>query len=432
MKKITESSSISAGPETLSAATEAHQPLAEKSAKYSRRGIPMLSLIPLRPSRNVPAHYYHKRNVRSTLCGITTYTIFWSGDAAPRGAVSATRRHFVSFDVRFFNVGYFVAALLLVFSFTRASFSQSKTEWGGYLQTRFSDDFHSNAGFSIRRAKLWIDGRVPDVTNLSFRMQGIFRYQTSGTFMLQDVYGEYKMPFGFVRAGQFVPDFSLERSQSDAYLPLIERAAVDNALIPSGDTYARDIGAELVLEPKESGFHTSFGIYNGNGGNTKSNEDRQFLYTNRTTYDIRFTGNLSWTNGFSVAYRDKRDLSFPSILGSGKTFSGTDFRWGLESHLKSSKWEIQGEYIQADLESQRNYGYYVFGGYDFDRLNAVVLSTEKLQVVNTSYANAPWYIVGYSHFFNGQRFKVMVDGRAQNVSDHSNYGGTLQLQIFLN
>ncbi len=326
---------------------------------------------------------------------------------------------------------FFLSSALYVMM-SGVSFAQQKVAWNGYLQTRFSDDFRSNTGFSIRRAKMWVDGPTPVDSSLSFRMQGIFRYQTSGTFMLQDVYGEYKMPFGFVRAGQFVPDFSLERSESDAYLPLIERAAVDNALIPSGDTYARDIGAELVLEPKGSGFHTSFGIYNGNGGNTKSNEDRQFLYTNRTTYDIRFTDNLSWTNGFSVSYRDKKDLSFPSILGNGKTFSGTDFRWGLESHLKSRSWELQGEYIQADLENQKSYGYYLFGDYDLDSLNGIVLSTEKLQVVNTSYSNAPWYIVGYSHFFNGQKFKVMVDARTQYLSDRTNYGGTVQLQMFFN
>ena len=324
----------------------------------------------------------------------------------------------------------FTAAILALFP--QALFSQSKVEWNGYLQTRFSDDFRSNTGFSIRRAKLWLDGPAPVGENLYFRMQGIFRYQTSGTFMLQDVYGEYRMPFGFVRAGQFVPDFSLERAQGDAFIPLIERAAVVNSLIPSGDTYARDIGAEFVLEPKQSGFHTSFGIYNGNGGNTKSNEDRQFLYTNRTTYDIRFTDNLSWTNGFSLAYRDKKDLSFPGILGSGRTFSGEDFRWGLETHLKSNKWEIQAEYIQADLENDKSYGYYAFGDYDLDSLNQVVLSTEKLDVVYPSCATEPWYIVGYSHFFSGQKFKLMVDARTQYLSDRTNYGGTVQLQVFFN
>ena len=349
-----------------------------------------------------------------------------------RSSLRPLRRFFVSFAVRSFPAGFVAAIFAFVLLCAKTSFSQEKVGWGGYLQTRFSDDFRSNTGFSIRRAKLWIGGPVPDVTKLTFRMQGIFRYQTSGTLMLQDVYGEYRMPFGFFRAGQFVPDFALERQQSDAYIPLIERAAVVNSLIPSGDTYARDIGAEFVLEPKGSDFHTSFGIYNGNGGNTKSNEDRQFLYANRTTYDIRFTDNLSWTTGFSVAYRDKKNLSFPSILGNGATFTGKDFRWGLESHLKSKSWEIQGEYIQADLESQRSYGYYVFGDYDFDGFNGVVLSTEKLQVVNPSCSSEPWYIAGYSHFFNGQKFKVMVDARAQNVSDHTNYGGTMQLQIFFN
>lgn len=91
--------------------------------------------------------------------------------------------------------------------------------------------------------------------------------------MLQDVYGEYRLPFGIVRAGQFVPDFSLERSQGDAYIPVIERAAVVNALIPSGDTYARDIGTKFVFQPKGSGFHTSFGVYNGKGKRSRTKTD---------------------------------------------------------------------------------------------------------------------------------------------------------------
>jgi phosphate-selective porin len=311
-------------------------------------------------------------------------------------------------------------------------FAQTKITWNGYLQTRFSDDFRSNTGFSIRRAKLWVAGPTPVDTNLCFRMQGIFRYQTSGTFMLQDVYGEYKLPFGFVRAGQFVPDFSLERSQGDAYMPLIERASVDNALIPTGDTFARDIGAEFVLEPQRSGLHTSFGLYNGNGGNTKSNEDRRFLYTNRTTYELRFTKDLFWTSGFSVAYRDKRDLAFPGILGSGRTFSGKDFRWGLETHIRSASWEVQAEYLQADLGNQKSYGYYVLADYDPDSRNEIALSTEKLDVPNPACPANPWYIAGYSHFFKGQQEKVMIDARTQPLSNRTNYGATIQFQFYFN
>ncbi len=327
-----------------------------------------------------------------------------------------------------FKAGFLSVSLAIASS--AVSFGQQKVEWNGYLQSRFSDDFRSTTGFSIRRAKLWVDGSAAN--DLSFRVQGIFRYQTSGTFMLQDVYGQYRLPFGFVRAGQFVPDFSLERSQGDAVIPLVERAAVINALIPSGDTYARDIGAEFVLEPASSGFHTSFGVYNGNGGNTKGSDDRQLLYTDRTTYDIHITEGVSWTSGFSLAYRDKKDLTFSSILGSGKTFSGQDFRWGLETHLKSGNWEVQAEYLQADLESLKSYGYYVMGDYTFDPMNEIALSTERLEVPNPSAANEPWYIADYTHFFNGQKEKVIVDARAQRSTDRTSYAATVQFQFYFN
>lgn len=322
--------------------------------------------------------------------------------------------------------------LIIIVTFGSLFAAPPKITWNGYLQTRFSDNFLDNTGFSIRRAKVWVDGPTPVDSNLYFRMQGIFRYQTSGTFMLQDVFAEYRLPFGFVRAGQFVPDFSLERSQGDAYIPIIERAAVVNTLIPTASTYARDIGAEFVFQPKGSGFHTSFGIYNGNGGNAKSNEDRQFLYTNRTTYDIRFSDNLSWTNGFSVAYRDKKDLSFPGIFGSGRIFSGEDFRWGLESHLKSTRWDIQAEYIQADLADVRSHGYYVLGDYVCDSKNGIALSTEELNVPTPLCSPDPWYIVDYTHYFSGQKEKIIVDARTQHADNRSIYGATVQFQLYFN
>ncbi len=321
---------------------------------------------------------------------------------------------------------------LIIFSFGNTLAAPQKIAWNGYLQTRCADNFLTNTGFSIRRAKLWIDGPAPVGNNLYFRMQGIFRYQTSGTFMLQDVYAEYKLPFGFVRAGQFVPDFSLERSQGDAYIPIIERAAVDNTLIPTASTCARDIGAEFVLQPVGSGFHTGFGIYNGNGGNTKSNEDRRFLFTNRTTYDVRLPNDLSWISGFSLAYRDKRGMSFPAILGSGTTFTGRDFRWGLESHLKSAEWEIQGEYIQADLGNVRAYGYYALGDLMCDSENEIALSAEVLNVPVPSCSPNPWYVIDYSHYFAGQKEKIMVDARTQHADNRSNYGATIQFQLFFN
>jgi hypothetical protein len=307
----------------------------------------------------------------------------------------------------------------------------TKPQWNGYAQIRLSDQFQKTAGFSIRRAKLWIDGPAPLIDSLFYRVQGIFRYQTIGTFMLQDVYAEYRLPFGFIRGGQFVPDFSLERAQGDAYLPLIERADVVNTLIPSGNTYARDIGAEFVVQPPRSGIHISAGIYNGNGGNTKSNEDRRFLYTNRTIYNIRFTDSFLWESGFSLAYRNKSGLKFPAILGKDSSFSGRDFRWGVETHMVADKWEIQSEYIRAYLNQRIAYGYYAFADYDLTPKNQIVLSIEKLKVPNPDSLSQPWYIAGYSHFFNGQKIKVMADAGAQFVNDDVvNYNAAVQFQIF--
>ena len=159
---------------------------------------------------------------------------------------------------------------------------QAPVPWGGYIQARFAQS-NDVTGFSIRRTKLWLDGAAPVGKGFHYKVQGLFRPPNGGAFTLQDACLEYRTSMGFLRAGQMVPDFSLERSQPDAEIPLSERAAVINTLIPSATTGARDIGMEVALRPNAARWHATFGVFNGNGGNASQNEDRHFLGTGRAT-----------------------------------------------------------------------------------------------------------------------------------------------------
>jgi phosphate-selective porin len=320
--------------------------------------------------------------------------------------------------------------LALLSAFAISSRADAQATWGGYVQTRFATDYRSSLGFSIRRAKLYTAAVAPFDTNLSARMQAIFRWQNAGTLTLQDVYAEYRLPFISFRAGQFVPEFCLQRLQPDAAMPVVERALVVDALIPSAETYARDIGVRIMLHPSGPwGF--SLGMFNGNGGNQAGNNDWRFLYVARPTFDVMPLDSVHVHGGLSLAYRNKTGLTFKKIFGITVPFTGDDFRWGAEWLLSSTRWRLQGEYLQANLRAEKAWGYYIIANVLLDPTNEIVGLVERFNDLDTTTPDATWYGMGWNHYFAENQFKVQCAARTQFVSGHNQYATTIQLQTFI-
>ena len=320
---------------------------------------------------------------------------------------------------------------LVIFAMLAApSSGQAQLIWGGYLQPRFSSDFLTTTGFSIRRAKLYTTAVAPFDTNLSARMQAIFRWQTAGTLMLQDVYAEYRLHGLSFRAGQFVPEFSLQRLQPDAAMPVVERALVVDALVPSAETYARDIGAQLALYPL-SHWHVTFGAFNGNGGNQSGNNDRQLLYVVRSTFQASVSDSIQVHLGASFAYRNKNAMTFKKIFGTTVPFSERDARWGGEVRFASPRWSLQAEYLQANLEARNASGYYILGSVFLDRTNEFAGLVEQLQDLDPTTNDAIWYGAGWNHYFAENKFKTQLAARAQLLPEGNHYTATLQLQLYI-
>ena len=320
---------------------------------------------------------------------------------------------------------------LVIFAMLAApSSGQAQLIWGGYLQPRFSSDFLTTTGFSIRRAKLYTTAVAPFDTNLSARMQAIFRWQTAGTLMLQDVYAEYRLHGLSFRAGQFVPEFSLQRLQPDAAMPVVERALVVDALVPSAETYARDIGAQLALYPL-SHWHVTFGAFNGNGGNQSGNNDRQLLYVVRSTFQASVSDSIQVHLGASFAYRNKNAMTFKKIFGTTVPFSERDARWGGEVRFASPRWSLQAEYLQANLEARNASGYYILGSVFLDRTNEFAGLVEQLQDLDPTTNDAIWYGAGWNHYFAENKFKTQLAARAQLSPEGNHYSATLQLQLYI-
>jgi len=303
----------------------------------------------------------------------------------------------------------------------------------GYLQSRFTDDYRNVTGFAIRRAKLWATGQVPVPGKWFYKVQGNFRYQNSGSFTLQDFYGEYDMAGSdYVRFGQMVPDFSLQRSQPDYEIPVVERSNVVNALIPTAETGGRDIGIQSHFSYLHNQLQASVGVFNGNGGNVAGNDDRKFLLIHRLHFLIPLSAEMKADFGYSLAFRQTSDLAFTRIYGDQHLFRGNDFSWGLEFFINHPKWELQSEFIEACLGNQKANGYYVLGDFNLSPKNQVVASIEKYEDLNSLSSDAPWYILGFNHYIAKNKAKIMFDSLAQFAEGQTNCKSIIQLQLFFN
>ncbi len=320
---------------------------------------------------------------------------------------------------------------IFLFLFASISFAQQNVNWNGYLQYRFSDNYLNQTNFSVRRAKFWVDGLLPsDDGNWSYKLQANFLQQVKFQFLLQDVLVNYKINNFEVTAGQFVPDFSLQRKQPDYAIPLDERADVVNALVPGAETMARDIGVELKLAESKTGSF-SFGFFNGNGANTVSNE-RNFLYVNHGNFFLLNNSESKLELGYNLSYRYAHNLQFSKIYGNSYSFSGNDFRFGFEEKLNLGDFELRSEYIEAHLSNQKAYGYYALVDYLFSSKNLLTLSVEQLNDLNPTTVDNPWYVIGYSSLVKGNDIKISLDNKFQFASNKTNALTTLQIQYFFN
>jgi phosphate-selective porin len=307
------------------------------------------------------------------------------------------------------------------------STAQQTVDWNGYLQYRFTDNYLDQTAFSVRRAKLWLNGTLPeDSHSWNYKVQAMFHQQAQFDFLLQDVFVNYKTNGFDITAGQFVPDFSLQRKQPDYVIPLVERAAVVNALVPAAETMARDIGVEVKASGNPGSI--SFGFFNGNSANSLSNK-KNFLLVQRSTVSLLKAGAIVQL-GYNLSYRHATTLQCAKMLGPGISFSGNDFRFGFEGRFVLSVIEIQSEYIEAHLGSTKASGFYALADYLIMREHRVTVSIEKLKDLNPATQDDPWYIVAYSYLIKEDQIKLSLENRFQPTAGKTNVLTILQMQYF--
>jgi phosphate-selective porin len=310
--------------------------------------------------------------------------------------------------------------------------AEAQVPWNGYMQLRFSNDYRSAYGFAVRRAVVWVQAPAPFAPAWSFKIQGLFRYQNKGAYTLQDAYAEYHYDKMILRLGQQTPDFSLQRQQPDAEIPFVERAIVVDALIPSAETDGRDIGLQIQLNSKSSAWHWSAGTFNGNGGNTAGSGGKHLIATSRLTFAAALGDRLSWENGMSASYRDVSSTTFARIFGNGQTYSGSDFRGGLESHLScDSLWDVQAEFLQARLNDRLAWGGYGYCDVYVTKKDLIVLSYDYFHDLGSMSPDVRGVDLTWSHFLVGHKAKFILDNRVERLGKQTDYLTTGQFQLFL-
>jgi len=277
--------------------------------------------------------------------------------------------------------------------------------------------------------KFWLTSAKGFNNHWGFKIQTTISSNHNESFLLQDVYATYQLHKVKLRIGQFVPEFSLQRFQPDYVVPLAERSAVVNALIPNGSLGARDIGLEGGYTGPGKKLQTWLGVYNGYGIKRYQLNYQGILLTQKTAF--LYADNHLYS-GYSVMYRKADQLQLKSVLPDSVLFTGNDIRFNIFTRFITGKWQFQAEYFRASLEQKMADGYYILASLTLSK-NQIVTSWNKYNDLIANTDNNPVIHFGYNRLVNGNKLKLMVDdGIRFTRQSIDNQFLTLQMQLFFN
>ena len=322
--------------------------------------------------------------------------------------------------------------IITIFSFNSLFAQNAEPNLHGYIQTRFTTDFENQNDFMIRRAKFWVDGNAPSLENVSYKIQAVYRSFKDESVMLQDAFADVKFnKFGSIRAGRFVPDFMLQRMQPDYEISDIERTSVISGLVHSSKSMARQIGVQLTYQPTYFPIHFSFGVFNANLESPGKNKDLNLLYTSHAQINLVKKKDALLEVGVSAAYRYANSITMNTIYNSDQLITGNDYRFGFEYQLNYKNFGFQSEYVQANINKDRAWGYYASADYSFNEKIQATAGIEKFSDLIASTNDNEWYSVGLIYYFT-DKTKLMTDFKTQVSSTQNNYLSEIQYQIFFN
>ena len=340
-----------------------------------------------------------------------------------------------------------------VFVVPRAS--EFKLVLGGYIQVNFEDGdvsaFEGRFGmtalkdrFRLRRARINLTGDFAE--NFDFKIEGDFENSdgiSSGrtAFEATDIFVNWhQFPEAQIKVGQWKAPFGLEQLTPDQYLIIIERSLPTGAITPE-----RQIGVQVWgkpftnVWPDEKDLLTYYaGIFNGNGRNTTTNDNNNFMYVGRLEL-LPFKGKIfaqdsSLKLGADVLNsRDDAGTNISQTLnlkvnadGSLSPFvlPGADERtaWSVDAWFKLGPFDLIGEYLEEYVNGRTvngvapgfadftTSGYYVQGSYFLipKKLQAAV-QWQDLNPGQKGNDGIHSITGGLNYYIHGDDIKLMVN-----------------------
>ena len=224
---------------------------------------------------------------------------------------------------------------LTIVAFSQRQSLLSEPEFNGYIQIRAVSNLADYNSFMVRRLKLWVKSEPQSSHGWFYKIQTTLTSKEDEKFFLQDVKLGYRDGRFSFDIGQFVPQYSLERFESDYKIPTLERAKVINCLIPDGTLGVRDLGAQVNYHTKNKLLETHLGIFNGYGIKEYRFRNQGFMVTHKTELNFPLQ-NSELKVGYSLQYRKIQGLAFPKILPDTISYSGSDVRYDLFAMFKTA------------------------------------------------------------------------------------------------
>ena len=349
--------------------------------------------------------------------------------------------------------------------------SEAKLMLGGFVQSQFeTGDVSAYDGrfpgtitaktkdrFRLRRARITLTGDFAE--QFDFKLEGDFELNDGGLtvrdaegrtlasntnrvyFEATDVFiNWHRLPEANIKLGQFKAPFGLEQLTSDTKLFTIERSQVTEALTPE-----RQIGIQVWGEPfaelwpeQKDVLTYSAGVFNGNGRNTTTNDNNEYMYVARLEAQL-FAGKLAGQDAYLKVggdYFTSRDDKGTNVSQTGNLIVGSDGSlssfvlpsaderegYGVDASFHLGPFDLIGEYLDERIRPRMvggvapaftgfdAHGYYITGGY--------FVAPKKLQLVakwedfdpgQVGHDNFHSITGGVNYYIHGDDLKLMAD-----------------------
>jgi hypothetical protein len=235
------------------------------------------------------------------------------------------------------------------------------------------------ASFEVRRAKLEFSGNIYS-KDLKYKIKGAFD-RNSGTFDLEDGYGEYVLGNGWAfKWGQYKPAFNPEETISSS-----KQLAVDRSVVNEITNLGFSQGVELSYENDTVAF--AFGFTDGatlspagtagSRANTRFNNDTN-EYAFNARIDALLAGAWKQFDDFTSWSTDETGVKIGAgiFYQDGEYGTGADeikwLQWTLDAQIEFGGANLFGSVVGRHSDANSNattefdqYGFVIQGGYHF-------------------------------------------------------------------